>query len=411
MTREIGLRLLRHGYDAVESLRTETGAGDWFLARMLGRRALVLHGEEGVRAFYDPGLVTRKGAIPAPLRLLLFGRGAVHGLDGPAHRARKQMHLDLVERTSVARLVEEVTRRLEATMNGWQHRGSVSLFEELTRVYGTSVISWAGIDVDEAEARTVVRDLATVVDAFGVRGTSHVRGYAARIRVNRWARRMVREVRRGARSAEGTVLGRVAANRSLSDGVAGVELLNILRPTVAVAYFGVFLVLGLDERPDWRPRLAAGDADDLRAFGHEVRRYYPFVPLLTGRLAREFRWGDQVVQPRGFMVLDVIGTNRDPARWPRPATFDPDRFVGREPNAFEYVPHGGGDPARGHRCPGEPLAVGILEVTARELARIDYAVDEESLDVPRRRVPSLPAGGVRLRAFSSPHRVGQHGSA
>jgi fatty-acid peroxygenase len=100
-----------------------------------------------------------------------------------------------------------------------------------------------------------------------------------------------------------------------------------------------------------------------------------------------------------FLVLDVIGTNHDPARWPEPTMFDPSRFVGREPNAFEYVPQGGGDPAAGHRCPGEPLAVGILEVTARELARLDYELTPRSRTVPVRRVPSIPPGGVEL------HRV------
>src|SRR5215210_7626401 len=89
MYREIGVHLVRHGYGAIARLREGSGGADWFEARVLGRRALVVRGEEGVRRFYDPELVTRKGAIPAPLRLLLFGRGAVHGLAGSAHRERK----------------------------------------------------------------------------------------------------------------------------------------------------------------------------------------------------------------------------------------------------------------------------------------------------------------------------------
>jgi fatty-acid peroxygenase len=397
MHREIGLGLLRHGYDALAKLREASGGADWFEARMLGRRALVVRGEDGVRTFYDPRLVTRKGAIPAPLRLLLFGRGAVHGLAGPAHQERKRMFLEVVDRASADRLADEVARRLEQATTSWEERGSVRLFDELVEVYGASVIAWAGIDAEEAEARSVSRDLALVVDAFGVRGTGYSRGYAARVRANRWARAVIRDVRRGSRTGQGTVVGKVAANRSLSDAVAAVELLNLLRPTVAVAYFGAFLALALERRPDWRERLASGQPDDLRAFGHEVRRCYPFVPLLTGRLVRDYAWNDRVFRRRGFMVLDVIGTNQDPRHWPDATSFDPDRFVGREPNAFEYVPHGGGDPAQGHRCPGEPLAVGILEVTARELARTGYELAPGSRTVPRRRVPSVPPGGVELR--------------
>ena len=128
-----------------------------------------------------------------------------------------------------------------------------------------------------------------------------------------------------------------------------------------------------------------------------MRRCCLFVPLLTGRLVRDYAWNDRLFRRGSFMVLDVIGTNQDPNHWPDPLAFEPARFLDREPNAYEYVPHGGGDPAQGHRCPGEPLAVGILEVTARELARTDYALASESRSVPLRRVPSLPPRGVELR--------------
>src|SRR5215213_1832622 len=155
MHREIGVALLRHGYDALAKLREESGGAPWFEARMLGRRALVVRGEDGVRTFYDPALVTRKGAVPAPVRLLLFGRGAVHGLAGEAHRERKQLYLDVVDRSWADRLAEEVDGRLHQAMARWQGRDSVRVFDELTAVYGASVIAWAGIEVEEAEARAV----------------------------------------------------------------------------------------------------------------------------------------------------------------------------------------------------------------------------------------------------------------
>ncbi|WP_445258998.1 cytochrome P450 [Nocardioides aurantiacus] len=406
MGREIAWTLLRHGYDAVARTRAAAGGGAWFEARMLGRRALVVCGEEGVRTFYDPGLVTRRGAIPAPLRLLLFGRGAVHGLDGDRHRQRKQLFLDVVDRESTERLAREVSDTLLRRMATWDGQDRVHLYDVLVEVYGAAVLRWAGIDVDAEEERRTSHDLATIVDAFGVRGTSYLRGYLARHRANRWARRLVREERARDRPTTGTVLGRVAAERGLSDAVAAVELLNVLRPTVAVAYFGAFAAHALELRPDWRDRCAAGDPADLWAFGHEVRRLYPFVPLLPGRLLRRLVWQGRSFPRGSFMVLDVQGTNRDPARWDRPGEFDPARFVGREPGAFDYVPQGGGDPAHGHRCPGEPLAVGILEVTVRELARTSFRLEPDSRAVPLRRVPSLPAHGVELRDVRRPVRLG-----
>src|SRR4051812_40297461 len=124
MHREIGFSLVRHGYDALARLREASRGADWFEARMLGRRALVVRGEEGVRTFYDPALVTRKGAVPAPLRLLLFGRGAVHGLAGQPHQDRKRMYLDVVDRASVESLAEGVQRRLRPAMDTWEARAS-----------------------------------------------------------------------------------------------------------------------------------------------------------------------------------------------------------------------------------------------------------------------------------------------
>jgi fatty-acid peroxygenase len=397
MRREIGLRLVRHGYEALDRLRLESGGADCFEARMLGRRALVVRGGGGVRKFYDPGLVTRKGAIPAPVRLLLFGRGAVHGLNGQEHHDRKQMFLRAVDPSLVARMSDDVARRLKARVVDWEARTSVPLFDELVEAYGMAVISGVGIEIPEEQARTVSHELARIVDAFGTGGTSYLRGCVARTRANRWASHLIREVRDGSRTAEGSVLAAVAGRKDLSDTVAAVELLNILRPTVAVAYFGAFAAQALGRHPEWKDRMAAGEPSDLRAFGHEVRRCYPFVPLLTGRLVRDFAWARGRLPRGSFMVLDVIGTDLDPRRWQQPTTFDPERFVDREPNPFEYVPQGGGDPAQGHRCPGEPLTVGILEVTVRELARLDFQVTPPSRTVPLRRIPSLPPEGMELR--------------
>ena len=406
MRRDISVRLLLGGYDALEQLREANGGQDWFAARLLGRRALVVRGEEGARRFYDPDLVTRKGAIPAPLRLLLFGRGAVHGMNGSAHRTRKAMFLGVVDQTSTARLAADVARRLEQRAVAWNGRPSVRLYDELVEAFGTAVIAWAGIEIDDAQARSVSHDLAQIVDAFGVRGTSYGRGYAARFRANRWARGLIAEVRGGTRPTQGTVLAAVASNRTLSDSVAAVELLNILRPTVAVAYFGAFAAHALDNHPAWKARLRAGDRADLQAFEHEIRRCYPFVPLLTGRLLKSYQRtyeANGVSFPRrGYIVLDVIGTNQDPRRWAHPTTFDPERFISREPNAYEYVPQGGGDPASGHRCPGEPMSQSILQVTIQQLAHLEFEVAHESKQIPRRRVPSLAPREMELQHVRLP---------
>ncbi len=397
MRTDVGYRLLRDRYLATARLRELAGGERWFEARMLGRRALVVDGEDGARLFYDPDLITRSGAVPAPLRLLLFGPGAVHGLNGGDHTSRKKLFLDIVDRPAVERLALEVSVRLEEAATRWVALGTVRLFDELVHLYGAAVIFWAGIEVPEDEAAAISRELAAMVDAFGVGGTSYPRGYLARIRSTKWARNMVEEVRQGTRTPpQDSVLARIAGRADLNGTVAGVELLNVLRPTVAVAYFGAYAAHALTLQPTWRERLAAGAPAELRAFEHEIRRRYPFAPVLTGRLVRNFTWRNRRFRRRDWMVLDILGTNLHPSNWTDPLAFDPGRFLGREPNAFEYVPHGGGDPAAGHRCPGEPLATGILEATLQVLAGLEYSIAPGEETIPLHRIPSLPPRRMEL---------------
>src|SRR3954470_10047127 len=135
---DVVVRLLRDRYRAFERLEG-IEPGEWAGARMLGRPALVVRGREGVRTFYDSSLVTRRGAVPAPVRLLLFGRGAVHGLNGDEHRRRKQLFLDVVNPESVERLSDEVSGRMQAAAQGWLSGGRVRLFHDLVQVYGAAV--------------------------------------------------------------------------------------------------------------------------------------------------------------------------------------------------------------------------------------------------------------------------------
>jgi hypothetical protein len=60
---DLALRLWRQGYDAIPAARGWSAGRDAFVTRMLGRRALVVRGEEGARPFYDSGLVRRRKAL------------------------------------------------------------------------------------------------------------------------------------------------------------------------------------------------------------------------------------------------------------------------------------------------------------------------------------------------------------
>lgn len=57
------------------------------------------------------------------------------------------------------------------------------------------------------------------------------------------------------------------------------ELINVLRPVVAVGRYVIFAALALHEHPECLRKLRTGDDDYLELFVQEVRRFYPSSPL------------------------------------------------------------------------------------------------------------------------------------
>jgi fatty-acid peroxygenase len=337
--------------------------------------------------------------MPAPLAGLLFGRGAVHGLDDEQHAERKAMFLRLLTEERVAPVAADVAADLRLRAERWSGH-QVVVFDELVDAYGAAVLRWAGVDLPPGEAGAWSRRLAAIVDGFGFAGAAYARGWRARLLADRWAARLVEEARAGRRTPPaGSVLAELAGS-DLSGRLAGVELLNVLRPTVATAWPGTFAVMALATHPEWRQDLRGADADRRRvAFGHEARRLYPFVPALAGRLRCPVKAGPVELREGDRIVLDVLGTDHDPDQWRDPHTFVPDRFADGDPDPFSYVPQGGGDPAEGHRCPGEPLTVRLLAETVGVFAELDLRLVSEPAYDPTR-MPTRPHRGLVVRVGS-----------
>lgn len=397
--RDQTLRLLRQGYPWAPELRDGETAVP---TRLLGRPAVVVGGVTGVRRFYDDRL-RRRGAFPPPVKLVLFGPGAVHGLDDAAHHHRKALLLDVLGAEAVDRLGAAADARWAERVAGWAGRDEVTVFDEAVDLIASAVLPWAGIDVGPDEQRRRGRQLAAVVGGFATAPPPWAVAALARVRLDRWATGLVRRTRAGELTPPpGSALavlagGRDGAGRLLPARVAAVELLNVVRPSVAVAWFVAFAALALVEQPGWRARIADGDAAAARAFAHEVRRCYPFVPVLAARARRAQDVLGQPVRRGGLVVLDVHGTTHDPGAWPDPDRFDPARFLGPvEEEAL--VPQGGGDVRTGHRCPGEGVTLTLLEVAVRRLAAAPWTpVPGQDLGWSTARMPTRPRSGVRLR--------------
>ncbi|NEC68398.1 cytochrome P450 [Streptomyces sp. SID9727] len=397
------LSLLLRGYAWLPDRRRRSG-GAPVRTRLLGKRVIALHGPAAVRFFYDEDHVRRHGALPEPVIDTLFGQGAVHTLDGERHRVRKGMFLHLLkDPEGVRALTDRVALEWKDAVAGWADRGRVVLFDEVAGVLTRAVHAWAGVPLPEGGADGVARDLVAMVDGFASAGPRQLRARAARLRQERRLARLVERERGSGDAGAGVGAGatpfrtvvhhRDAGGALLDPRTAAVEVLNILRPTVAVSWFAAFAAHALHRWPEHRAALRDGGPAFALAFAQEVRRFYPFAPFVGGLAADRLEWEGRTIRPGTLVLLDLYGQNHDPDLWPRPYVFDPARFHGTPVRPDELVPQGGGDPATGHRCPGEDITLALLSTLAVLLSGLVYRVPEQDLSIPLRRVPTAPRSG------------------
>ncbi|WP_347755588.1 cytochrome P450 [Agrococcus sp. ProA11] len=388
--------------------------------RLLGRDSLLVRGAEGVELFYDEGRMRRHGAMPAFVQETLFGHGSVHSLDGAAHRHRKATFLDLAyEDEQVARLLPHLEREWQAELDAWVAGGERSAYDAAVGALGRAIMRWAGLPgTADAKTRWAARE-AQIVDGFGVPySPEFLLAGLNRLWSDRHAKALIEAVRAGTlEAAEGTALHAWAWHRDpggalLEPKLAGVELQNVLRPTIAVARFVAFAAKHLHDRPEWRERIAAETAERrslvegplATAFAQELRRTAPFVPMLPAQATVDIELDGERVQAGDRVLLDILGTNTDVESWERAHEFEPERFVGRDDweSIAAFIPHGGGDPTSGHRCPGEKVAIAGLAAAIAALSDPRVTILGDGLAVNRRRLPTKPASGGLVRAASAP---------
>ncbi|EYT56805.1 cytochrome P450 [Leucobacter sp. UCD-THU] len=416
LLRDDSLSLLTRGYGFGARIweRVRDGARSAPM-RLLGREALLVRGAEGVALFYDEGRVARHGAMPAFVQETLFGHGSVHSLDGAEHRHRKSTFVDVAyEDEQVARLAPLIEEQWRTELADWIAGGDRSAYDAAVGVFGRAGMRWAGLPGTAAAQTRWAARLAQIVDGFGAPySPEFVMSALNRAWSDRHAQKLVEATRAGRLDpAEGTALHAWAWHRDEQDvllpaRLAGIELQNCIRPLIAVARFVAFAAKELHDRPEWRARIAAETAERgslvsgplATAFAQEVRRTAPFVPVLPAWALEGIELDGERVPAGGRVVLDVLGTNLDDGSWERAELFDPERFVGIDDyeELAAFVPQGGATVAGGHRCPGEKLAIVGLAAAVATLSDERVAVLGRGLEVNRRRLPTKPASGGRVR--------------
>jgi fatty-acid peroxygenase len=402
--RDDTITLLRHGYPFISERAHRLGA-DVFETRILLRPTICMFGSAAARVFYDDERFIRRGAMPMRVQKTLLGQGGVQGLDGAQHGIRKGMLLSFLHPNGGRELGQQFADDLRSEVARWNRDGGrVVLIDAVAVVLMRSVCAWAGVPLAPEDERRRTNEMLAMIDAPAAVGPRHWRGRRARRKANAWAADLVRRYRaEDHEPPAGTPLAVIAGhrdsdNRLLDPEVAGVELLNVLRPTVAVNRFVAFAALALHDHPAWVERLRDSSPDmqqqDLEAFVLEVRRFYPFFPAAAARVRHDFEWKGITFSRGQSVLLDLYGTNHDPRIWERPGEFRPERFSTGEPDAYELVPQGAGEHGTGHRCAGEWATIEILKAAVLCLVRdMDYDVPAQDLSIPLSRMPTAPRSG------------------
>jgi cytochrome P450 family 138 len=150
-----------------------------------------------------------------------------------------------------------------------------------------------------------------------------------------------------------------------------------------------------------RAEAEAGGSELREATIREVQRTRPVITGTLRWVNQPFALGEWLLPPRTFIYVDGVTMHNDPGLYPDPQRFDPDRFVGRKPDTYAWIPFGGGR----RRCVGAAFAHLEMDVVLRTLLlNVDLVPTTERDERWRfRGVAFAPSrGGVaRIRARTS----------
>lgn len=399
---------LDEGYLLLSELRKEADA-PVVKARLLNKEVIAVYGKEAARAFYDPANFKRKGAMPKLVLKTLFGEGGVQTLDDEEHNQRKKVFMDLMTPKRMEDYHRIVDRTLTEKMEHLQ--GELELFDVAKDVLFRSICEWSGIDLtkmNEREINQLAEYQISMISSAVTNPTTHIKGIENRKKSEKWAQSLIEEARINPIAGKENVALYAFANAKDTQGnllpidVAAVELLNIIRPTVALTVWIALMGHALFSRPDIYQRLHT-EFDELQdSFIQEMRRYYPFFPMIPAFAKKDVTIDGYLIPEDSWVVLDLYGTNHDERSIETPEVFRISRYVGKEKHIsydeeYEMIAQGGGKFEAMHRCAGEWITLHALRVFSDQLVnKYEFSVPEQDWTIPMNQFPTYPNSKAKL---------------
>jgi cytochrome P450 len=347
----------------------------------------------------------------------LFGSGSVFALDRDDHRRRRRLLAPPFHGKSMKNyeaIIEEETLRETAnwpegrpfpTLPSMMH---ITLNAILRAVFGAD-----GAELDE------LRRLIPPWVTLGSRLAALPKPQRTYGRFSPWGRlaewrrqydivldRLIAAERADPNFAERTDVLALMLRSTYDDGSAmsrkdiGDELLTLLaagHETTAATLAWAF------ERLIRHPDVLAALVEEAENGGSELRQ----AAILEVQRARTvidfaarrvypptFQLGEWVI-PQGYsLIISISQIHDDPAVYPDPDRFDPQRYIGNKPSTFAWIPFGGG----ARRCVGAAFANMEMDVVLRTVLR-EFTVETTAEPGERwycRGVAYIPKDGGRI---------------
>ena len=152
--------------------------------------------------------------------------------------------------------------------------------------------------------------------------------------------------------------------------------------------------------PDAHERLPAAVRSGANADAHveaaiiEGMRCRPVVPIIGRRVSVPWRLGEYVLPAGSAVSISILLLHHREDLYPEPFAFCPERWIGRKPGTYEWIPFGGGT----RRCLGATLAMAEQRVVLAAMARrLNLRADRpEAEHAQHRNVTMIPSRGARV---------------
>jgi cytochrome P450 len=344
----------------------------------------------------------------------LVGRNSVILLDEDAHLEQRKLLLPAFHGEKMARLTGLMAELTERELDTWPTGEQVMLHAGLQRLT-LEIILRAVFGLEHGRRLNDLRDLLTDVLVFSENPLSVL---PAMQRVAGWFGPLKRfqnlsaradkqvfeliEERRTAGVEGDDILGMLLQARH-EDGspMSAQELRDELMTALVAGHETTASQLAwaferLAREPRVVERLALQDDEEyLTATIYEILRLRPVLPNAEPRLSKRPVNIGGFEYPAGVALLaSGYLVHRDPAVYPEPHAFRPERFLGKAPGTYTWIPFGGGR----RRCLGASFALQEMKIVIRAaVTRFELApAGVRPEQTGRRSITFSPTGGASV---------------